>query len=842
MKSVNFGIDLGTTNSLIAKYDQGNVTIYKNPVGHKETLASVVAFRPDRRLVGDKAREYLLKDSVNVFGSFKRKMGTDERYYVVNLDENVTPIQLSSYVLMELKNLIHSGEVPEAVIVTIPASFDTMQSNATIKAATAAGFSEVFLLQEPIAASLAYFNQVSGDSQGNWLVYDLGGGTFDVALVNIQQGDMKVLDHEGNNFLGGVDIDFALVEQLLVPSIVARTGIENFEEQLRQTYGPYEKLYHQLLYKTEEAKKELSAHHATNIEFELTVEGQRYEFDIDITREQLNEVIAPTIQQTLHMLQQIITRNQLTPQEIRQIILVGGSTLIPYVREQLQTTGISVNAEVDPTTAVAVGAAYYAANKYYHPKSVATDPALDALLERIVQEEEELTERLHIDISYSKSSQDEEELLLIKTDGDYERCTYRIIRNDGAYDSGVMPLKSKSTEFLPLMPGVLNKFFLRVYDEFQHEIKSAAHEIAISHGEFSISGQPLPRDICIEVDDKENKTTKLELVFEKNSILPQKKTLYRTISKTITKGADEKVIINIVEGDRYARPISNLPIGCIEISGTKLTSDLIKGSDIEIQITMTESRSLSVEIYLVMTQQEFKNVFSLSEKQVSVARLKEQYDELERELRNGMRSFSYESESVWMAHANDLLEQLLSQKKALVKLKETDKTDARYIIAETVNRISQAYDKLGGNERLESLQFEYFEAKEFVETHLSMVDHNKDRLQQSFRQLTAAESQLLRSRNSSVLERAIEQLNKLGLEVLYNTNSFLISRFAMISEYSADQFTNYNSARSILQMAQKSLDQEKFVEFRQHFYNLTHLLKYEKAYQDNPDFKGTGIG
>ena len=842
MKSVNFGIDLGTTNSLIAKYDQGSVTVYKNPVGHKETLASVVAFRPDRRLVGDKAREYLLKDAVNVFGSFKRKMGTDERYYVVNLDENVTPIQLSSYVLMELKNFIHSGEVPEAVIVTIPASFDTMQSNATIKAATAAGFSDVFLLQEPIAASLAYFNQVSGDSHGNWLVYDLGGGTFDVALVNIQQGEMKVLDHEGNNFLGGVDIDFAVVEQLIVPVIVERTGIENFEEELRQTYGPYEKLYHQLLYKTEEAKKELSAHTSTDIEFDMMVDGQRVEFCIEITRAQFNDVIAPTVQQTIHMLQQMMERNQLTSQEIRQIILVGGSTLIPYVREQLQTTGIVVNSDVDPTTAVAVGAAYYAANKYYHPKNIIEDPSLDALIDQIVEEETKVAERLQVEVSYSKSSQDEEELLLIKAEGDYDQCSYRIIRNDGGYDSGVIPLKSKSTEFLPLMPGVLNKFFLRVYDEAQREIKSAAHEVSISHGQFSISGQPLPRDICIEVDDKENKTTKLELVFEKNSILPQKKTLYRTISKTISKGSDEKIILNIVEGDRYARAISNLPIGCIEIAGNKLSSDLIKGSDIEIQITMTESRSLSVEIYLVMTQQEFKNVFSLSEKQVSVTRLKEQYDELERELRNGLRSFSYEAESVWMAHANDLLEQLLAQKKSLSKLKENDKTDARYIIAETVNRISQEYDKLGGSERLEALQFEYFEAKEFVETHLQMADHHKERLQQSFRQLTAGESQLLRSRNSSVMERAIEQLNKLGWEVLYNTNSFLISRFALISEYSADQFSNYASARSIMQMAQKSLDQEKFVEFRQHFYNLTHLLKYEKAYQENTDFKGTGIG
>src|SRR5262245_42730451 len=106
MRSVNFGIDLGTTNSVIARYENSKVHVYKNPIGQKETLASVVAYRPERILVGDKAREYLAKDAVNVFGGFKRKMGTDEKYYVVNIDDNVTPVELSALVLKELKKFV----------------------------------------------------------------------------------------------------------------------------------------------------------------------------------------------------------------------------------------------------------------------------------------------------------------------------------------------------------------------------------------------------------------------------------------------------------------------------------------------------------------------------------------------------------------------------------------------------------------------------------------------------------------------------------------------------------------------------------------------------------------
>ncbi|MEI9955712.1 MAG: Hsp70 family protein [Ferruginibacter sp.] len=157
-----------------------------------------------------KAREYLAKDAVNVFGGFKRKMGTDEKYYVVNIDDNVTPVDLSALVLKELKKIVPPTESIEAAVITVPASFDSMQSNATLKAGQDAGFKEVFLLQEPIAACLAFFNEATNKEKanGHWLVYDLGGGTFDVALIKSNQDELKIADHEGNNFLGGLDFDF----------------------------------------------------------------------------------------------------------------------------------------------------------------------------------------------------------------------------------------------------------------------------------------------------------------------------------------------------------------------------------------------------------------------------------------------------------------------------------------------------------------------------------------------------------------------------------------------------------------------------------------------------------
>src|SRR5438094_3235349 len=156
---INFGVDLGTTNSLIAKFNKGTVEVFKNPNGLKETLSSVVGFRNDRIFVGDQAKAYAEREPKNVFSRFKRKMGTTESFKIKALGQSKTPIELSAFVLKELKTFIHTGETPEAVVITIPASFDMVQANATKEAGHAAGFKQVVLLQEPIAASLAYANK-----------------------------------------------------------------------------------------------------------------------------------------------------------------------------------------------------------------------------------------------------------------------------------------------------------------------------------------------------------------------------------------------------------------------------------------------------------------------------------------------------------------------------------------------------------------------------------------------------------------------------------------------------------------------------------------------------------
>jgi molecular chaperone DnaK len=176
-------------------------------------------------------------------------MGTAESFKIKSINESKTPIELSAQVLKELKTFVNTGDTLDAVVITIPASFDTIQSNATKEAGIQAGFKQVVLLQEPIAASLAYANMKKEREmqEGQWLVYDLGGGTFDVALIKIKDGEMKVLDHEGDNFLGGADFDNMIVEKLVIPKICEKYKFSNLEDEMKSASGKFNAKYYVLL-------------------------------------------------------------------------------------------------------------------------------------------------------------------------------------------------------------------------------------------------------------------------------------------------------------------------------------------------------------------------------------------------------------------------------------------------------------------------------------------------------------------------------------------------------------------------------------------------------------------
>jgi molecular chaperone DnaK len=828
--TVNFGIDLGTTNSCIAKYDQGKVEVFKNPIGHKETLPSVVAFRKQRIIVGEKAKDYLEKDPHNVVGSFKRKMGTSETFHIESLDENKTPIELSAQVLKELKTFVYTGEQVDAAVITIPASFDTIQSNATKKAGFQAGFSEVFLLQEPIAASLAYANKEDDNDieEGQWLVYDLGGGTFDVALVMIKDGEMKVVDHQGDNFLGGLDFDNRIIEKIVIPHLEKEGKFENLEQELKSANGRYNKLYYELLNKAEEVKVNLSGHEQTEIEFEVEdMSGELLDIYFTITRADFENAIEDQIQVTIDMISTIMERNNVTKDDANYILMIGGSTYIPRVRGMInEQLSITVNCNIDPTTAVAMGAAYFAGTK-----------TMSQPVEETEQEEGALESNIVITTAYQKATQEEEEYFTAKVEGDFKGMFYRIQRDDGGFDSGLKDLKERITEDLPLNKNAYNYFTLKVYDGKNNPIKATVPKIEIVHGKFNVLGQPLPNDICIEVDDHDNQTTKLEVIFEKNSILPLKRTITREITKTISKNSSDSVIINILEGPKFATPSSNNSIGSIEIKAEDLERDLVKGSDIEIILEMSEDRDLKIVTYLMMTDQEFSNLFSPSERHVNINRLNDEINELQRRLSKEIRTAEKNEDYETAASLQMLEVELNDVANSAQKVSADDVTDNKYQLEDRKRHIAFRIDDLTKDKKITEVMTDYISAKR--ECEWLVKDEGSESEQKEFENIIAKEKQYISAGSPTMMRELLEKLYSLSWKINWRRPAYVISLYRYYSIAKYEEYPDKNKANRYIEAGERALDRQNYDELRVIINQLYSLLPEDRKDQM---LNQTGIG
>lgn len=814
--TINFGIDLGTTNSAIAKFVKGEVMVFNNPLDYgRATLPSVVSYRKDKIVVGSKAKEFLERDPSSVVGVFKRKMGTSESFKIKSINDSKTPIELSAQVLKELKTFVNTGEALDAAVITIPASFDMIQSNATKEAGYQAGFKQVVLLQEPIAASLAYANMKKAKelTNGQWLVYDLGGGTFDVALIRIKDGEMKVVDHEGDNFLGGADFDQMIVEKFIIPKINAEYSFSNLEDEMKSASGKYNSKYFVLQRRAEEAKIRLSA--VTSAEIVVDgfedEKGMEVDMEITITRSEFNELIKNAIDGTINMIKTIITRNSISPHEVQFTLMVGGSTYIPYVRQRVEEVlQIPANCEIDPTTAVAMGAAYYAATK----------PKETVVAEKNITEQK--PNALSFKASYNKASKEKDELFAARITGNIEGLFYKIIRQDGGFDSGLKKLTERISEDLPLVENAYNFFTLTVYDSQNNVIETDMEAIGINSG-FGISGQPLPEDICLEVDDLDNPgQTRLVCIFERNTVLPTKRTLTFPMNKNLTKGDEnERIWISVYEGPQTSLAVANKPIGVIEITGKMVSRNIAKGSDIEIVIKMSESRDLSVSAYLNMADQEFKNVFNPKVRETNINLLKTQVSDLKNQLDDEIAEAT-EKEEYEMAGALSKLKKQMDQVAEETRsLTDDDVTDKRYQLEDKKRKIAQEMDSSSRSKRVQKAKDHYFKVK--AECLKQIEENGNDHERKTFNDVVEQEEAFMATNNPVKIQEKSDELIHIKGQIAWRTPAYLMGVFNWLKE-EKPRMNDQSQARSLIDAGKFAMESQNWDRLREINYGLIDLL------------------
>ncbi len=341
------GIDLGTTNSCVAVMEGGKPTVITNTEGQR-TTPSVVGFAKNgERLVGDAAKRQAVTNSDKTVSSIKRHMGTD--FKVTIDDKKYSPQEISAMILQKLKKDAENylGETVTDAVITVPAYFNDAQRQATKDAGKIAGLDVKRIINEPTAAALAY--GLDNEKEQKIMVYDLGGGTFDVSVIEIGDGVIEVLATAGDNRLGGDDFD----------ERITRYMIDEFKKQEGVDLGADKMALQRLKEAAEKAKKELSSATTTNINLPFitaTAEGPKH-FDMNLTRAKFEELVSDLIERTVIPVQNALRDAGIKPSDLSKVLLVGGSTRVPAVQEKVrQLTGHEPSKTLNPDECVAIGA------------------------------------------------------------------------------------------------------------------------------------------------------------------------------------------------------------------------------------------------------------------------------------------------------------------------------------------------------------------------------------------------------------------------------------------------------------------------------------------------------
>ena len=600
---IDYGIDLGTTNSAISRMENGKATI-KQTNKQRDTMASCVAYNKKGVLVGDDAYRFYRGEKlkalsggvdINSFIEFKRTMGTDKTYHSSHLDKDLSSEYLSAEVLKTLKSFITDDNF-SSIVITIPAAFKNNQIDATRRAGKLAGFDHVEVLQEPVAAATAY-GLSAKNKNGFWLVFDFGGGTFDSALIKAEDGNMKVVDTDGDNHLGGKNLDYAIVDNIILPHIKENFNIDNIlsNEKSKNNYRDALKAF------AEEFKNELSYKDKHSVYEEdgcgFDDDGEEIEIDITITESDIEKVLSPIFQKAIDVSQNLLKRNNLKGNNLDALILVGGPTLSPIVREMLEKQICKPDTSANPMTVVATGAALYAST-------------IDVSEE--VREQTRDATKIQLEISNSSTTVELEEyvpikILADKSDGEIpEKVFAEITRGDKAWSSGKIEINTTGEVVeTQLSEGKSNAFNVVLFDDKGNVLESEPNNFNIIQGIGGIDKmQTLPYNWGIEIKQKASGKIVFSQVkgLERNKSVPVigKKDGLKT-QKQIRPGMESDFIkIPLFQGEHESdgtRAIYNEHVYDIVISGNDLPALLPANSEVDLTFKIDKSQNLSVEAF-----------------------------------------------------------------------------------------------------------------------------------------------------------------------------------------------------------------------------------------------------
>lgn len=577
------GIDLGTTNSVVCSYDGTDVRIWKSPEQNDVTPSAIYVDKRGNRYYGQKAYNQAVYNPNDCATLFKRFMGTNQMCELKSAGLSLTPEECSAEILKVLYGYLPEeirNDPETAVVITVPAAFNQMKKDATFQAAQLAGIHNVVLMQEPVAAIMSVMRVSKQD--GIFLVYDLGGGTFDVSVAENINGKVNLLAHDGNEMCGGRDVDRRLFHQVVVPWL--RNAFDLPEDFLaNKKYSSFRRVAQ---WATERAKIELSAMETSVIALSeseaRTVDeaGNEMYIDIDLDRSQIDDIISEVVEETVKTTREALAKAGLSANDLEKIVFVGGPTNYKPLRDKVAyELSLPANIDVNPMTAVAEGASIFAESIDWFSCNHARKAA-----------NEVIKTTLPLSFKYTARTSADSAKVMCILENELKGYTIQFTSADSGWSSGNAALNNGLMITLPLPKNGENSFFVKVLNEFGQEQSVGTDKIVITKTLATMGAIPASHSISIEALDKHDGTSVLQLIVAEGDALPKKGTVTFKADQTLKAGSTDSLNIRLWEGS-IPFPISdNRFIGVFKISGTDIDAGVIPvGADIECEYETFDS-------------------------------------------------------------------------------------------------------------------------------------------------------------------------------------------------------------------------------------------------------------
>ena len=821
--TIDYGIDLGTTNSVIARINGTSTDVIRNQEGGQFTPSAVMVNKVGHITVGRKARERYEADPANCAIEFKQFMGMGEpgKKTFEASGKSMLPEELSAEVLKSLRTdvQLNHDERIRSIVITVPADFKTPHNDATNKAANLAGFEEVHLLQEPVAAALAYGFQ-EADEDAYWLVYDFGGGTFDAAIVQIQDGVISVVNHAGDNELGGKLIDWDIVTKKLIPVVTGRHRLQDF----RRGNPRWRDAMAQMKLAAEEAKIEVCR---TDAPATIYVEklckdetGESIDLECELTPADLQEIVAPYSERALNRCRRALNEKGLEVHNIQKILMVGGSSLIPWLRTHVQTElGRPLEHRLDPMTVVSQGAAIFAGGKRitiqeddelpagacrvdlkYDPTGIDTDPMVGG---KVVHPQGKSVKGFALELTEKKS----------------EWSSGRVVLPD----DGVFMIEIHAEE------GRRNQYTIDLSDKKGNRVECTPTAFPYTVA-VETPTAPLTNSIGVAMANN-----RVDIFFTKGSPLPNRKRITHRTAVKLTQGDSNSVLrIPIVEGEHIDKADRNRRIGQVLIPGKSVRRDVPTGQEIEITLKMDESRIPSGEAYIPYLEQGFP-LTSFEMEVESVNELRKSLEREETRLREAREKAEEQNDERSLTALQKIdEEETVDQVRRLLEAAEDD-AGARNACENRLLNLRSAIDDVEDSLRWPQL---VKAAKDQLDNTREVVNkygkaEDKRQLQMLERELQSAQA----AGDADLVQKKTDALSTLNLIVLREQPGWWAGCLQYLEENRVADMRDPSRARELIQKGRQAWNRDEFEELKSSVRGLWDLLP-----DDDPDRNRGGHG